>query len=259
MPTCGDNFRKWVTAIVILMTFSQPSFADFDLSLGGLARSYPLGGALEANAGYGILLWGDAGPPWYGYMRARLDGASALRFNSISPSLEIYPVSFFGIRAGGESIQNDADYSAYDCVTYVCRGRFYNTFVQAELTLGAGAFFVQGRMRRERWSQAVSGATAFIDPEAGLAMVGTGDSRTYYRGALGYKINENWTAVASMVYVQADSDNGISRFPFALVRFKTGAFTVAAGGGVFASKLKDEGAAALLIFNWEIWPSLALK
>lgn len=257
--TCGDNFRKWVTAIVILIAFSQPSFADFDLSLGGLVRSYPLGGAIEANVGYGILLWGDAGPPWYGYTRVRLDGTSAGVYNSISPSIELYPVSFLGVRAGGEAIQNDADYSAHDCATYVCRGRFYNTFVQGELTLGAGGFFMQARVRRERWTQAVPGVTAFIDPEAALALAGTGDSRTYYRGTLGMKIDESWSAIGSMIYIQADSDNGISRFPFGLVRYKTGRFTIAAGGGVFSSKLKSEGVAALVTFKWEIWPSLALK
>lgn len=255
----GDNFRKWVTAIVILISFSPSTFADFDLALGGLARSYPLGGGAEVNAGYGILLWGDAGPPWYGYTRLRLDGTSAATYNAASSSLEVYPVSFLGVRAGGEAIQNDAEYSAHDCVTRTCRGRFYNTFVQAELTLGVGSFFMQGRWRRERWSQSTSAPVEFVEPEAALALAGTGDSRTYYRGTLGMKLNDRWSVIGSMIYFQVDSNNGISRFPFGMFRYRTGEFSIAAGGGVFASQLKTEGPAALIIFNWEIWPSLALK
>ena len=259
MVSNGDNFRIQATAIVILILFSKFAFADFDLSLGTTTRSYPLGGGVEANAGYGILLWGDPNVPWYGYVRPRIDGQTAATYNSISASLEVYPLSILGFRAGGEAVQNDADYSAHDCQTYQCRGRFYNSFAQGELALGYGPVFAQGRWRRERWTKATSSSMAFIDPEAGLALAGTGDSKTYYRGMIGYKVNEKWTIAGAYIYIEADSDHGISRFPFAIVRYKSGDFSVAAGGGVFSSKLKPESGSALLFLTWDIWPSIALK
>lgn len=254
----GDNFKVRATAIVILLLCSQPLLAASDFAIGSTMRSYPLSGVLEADGGYDFLLWGATSSPWYGYLRPHIEGATALSYNSLAASLDFYPLSFFGVRAGGEAIQNDSDYSAYDCKTYICRGRYYRSFVQTELTVGAGSFFAQARWRRERWTQTNSSPLGFMEPTAGLALASGGDYQTIYRGMLGWKFDETWSVAGVLVYTQNDSNRGISRFPFAVIRYTAGDFTLGLGGGVFSSTLKPESGSALLFLWWKIKPSLAL-
>jgi hypothetical protein len=247
-----------MTAIVIFLFFSCRAFAGADFNFGSTERSYPLSGVLEADGGYDFLLWGATTSPFYGYLRPHLDGSTAGVYNQLGGSVDFYPISFLGSRFGGESIQNDSKYTAYDCETYVCLGRFYRTYAQAELTVGAGPVFAQARWRRERWTAGTPGSTSFIEPTAGLALNGAGDSQTLYRGTIGIKLNPNWTVAGVLVYYQADSNREISRFPFAVVRYVSGPYTVGVGGGVFSSALKAAEPSALLFLNWNVKPSLAL-
>ena len=132
------------------MLFTEAAFAGFDLRAGGIVRSYPLAGTVDAELGYGILLRGTANSPFSSYLRMKVDGSTAGIFNSAGAALEFFPLGILGVRAGGEALQNDKDYSAYDCEAHECLGRFYRTYIEAELTLGAGPVFVQGRWRRHR-------------------------------------------------------------------------------------------------------------
>jgi hypothetical protein len=247
----------WVPCFVVLALAGARGYAAADLSVGASVRSYPLSGVVEGTTGYGLVLYGTEGEPFAGYVRAALDGFTAGTYNSGVAKLEIFPLSILGIRAGGESVQNDADYKAYDCASYVCQGRFYETFVETELTLGYAGFFVQGRWRRERWTEANSTAGDFVEPTSGLLMDTAGESQTVYQGMLGYKWNEKWTTLAGIRY--AEDDDGYSQLPFGLLRWKSGGLSIGAGGGSFKSSLKERGPTAIAYLSWEIWPSVKLK
>jgi len=177
----------------------------------------------------------------------------------VDGAMEFYPLSFLGLRAGGESNQNDQAYRAYDCVTYNCLGRFERTYIRTELLLGAGPVFVQGVYQRERWTARHREARAFVEPTSGLALPASGDSQTVLRGVIGVKIGSSWSVAAGYNSVRADQVEGVSRFPFGLVRFNHADWTVGVGAGVFSSPLKDREAAALLTFEWVIRPSVALR
>lgn len=257
----SDIFRALATAIVVFCGFSGSAFAALDLSVDGTLRSYPLSGVVEVNAGSNYLLWGThtGDSPWYGYLRPRVDGATAGTYNSLGAGLELFPLSFLGARAGGEGIQNDSNYKSYDCVTYTCRGRFYRTYVEGEISLGAGPFFAQGRWRRERWTEPGAPAQFFIEPTSSLILAGTGDSQTVYRALVGGKLNLAWSLAGGLEYVESDAQRGVSRLPFALVRYSSRAFSAGAGGGVFSSTSKPSDFSAIGYLRWDIYPSLALK
>ncbi len=256
----GAALRVGATAIVILCSRVPVVHAGFDLSAGATFRSYPLSGAINAESGYGVLLWGtnSSGSPWYGYLRPHIEGSSALTYNSLGGAVEFYPLSFLGGRVGGEAAQNDRDYSAYDCVHYKCRGRFYRTYASVEMTLAAGPVFGQFRWQRERWTLSSPAPVAFVEPTNALALAGQGDSETVYRGMLGLNLNPSWSLLGVLVYAQAGSDHAISRFPFMLARYRRGYWTLAAGGGSYASAIKRQEMAALMFLNWEIKPSMGL-
>lgn len=241
--------------------FSFPVSADIDLTVGAQYRSYALSGMAYLNSGYGILLWGDQGESaWYGYVRPRVEVNSAAIYNSVDGGLEFYPISFFGIRAGGESVQNDSEYSAYDCDKYDCVGRFYHTYINTELTLGAGPVFFQGRYRRERWSKGHLDAKSFIEPTSGFALSKTGDSETILRGLMGVKLNSHWAVVAGYSFARADSSpSETSRSPVGMIRYSKDRWTAAVGGGSFSSPLKKREFTGVAYVEWSIWPSLALR
>ncbi len=252
---CGAALRFVAPTIVI---FAHSAHADFDLNLSASTRSYPLSGVLEAESGYGAKIWGDLSGPYYGYARVKADMASAVTYNSLQGSAEFFPIAFLGLRAGGEAIQSDAKYSAYDCELYLCVGRFYRTFAEAELSLGAGRVFVQGRARRERWTLKDTRAQDFIDPTSGLRLNPEGDSETVYHAIIGVKASEAWSILGVVRYAESDAYKGQSRFPSLIFRLKRGDWTFGFGAGVFESELKQKSFSTLGFLRWEIAPSLAL-
>jgi hypothetical protein len=255
----GDCFKPRAPAFVIAALISPTCFAELDFSLGAASRSYPLSGVIEAETGYGIVLWGDNTGPLYGYTRLKVDGSSALTYNSLGGALEFFPLAFMGARAGGEGIQNDKDYSAYDCDMHQCQGRYYRTYIEGELSLGVGPVFMQARWRRDRWTQKDPDREDFVDPTSGLLMKASGDAQTVYFGILGLKFNENWTGLAVLRYAEGENIRGFSQFPTGVLRYSDGSFSVGVGGGAFASDLKSRDFAAVAFLRWEVAPSVALK
>jgi hypothetical protein len=261
---CSDIFGFRLTAIVVLSAFSLCAKADIDLTLDTALRSYPLSGVLEADVGYDYLLWGSATPgakdnsPWYGYVRPSANSASSLTYNSLGAALDVYPLSFLGLRIGAEGIQDDSNYTGYDCSSYQCRGRFYRNYAQVQLSLGYAKVFFQGRIRRERWSQGQVSTEAFLEPTNGFALAPSGDAETVWRGLLGYKLDDNWMVAGLLIYAQADSNHGISRCPLGVVGYTWKSLSVAAGVGVFESPIRAQEGTGILIISWSAIPGLAL-
>ncbi len=252
MKKVDDQIRWWLPTFVVLV-LSWPAWANLDLGVGGTFRSYPLSGVVEGRAGYGFLLYGTAGSPFSGFVRPNFAVNSAATYNSGMAQLEVFPLAFLGIRAGGESVQNDKDYTPYDCETSRCLGRFHRTFFGSELTLGAGPVFVRGLWRRERWSQPKGQVGDFIEPTSGLVLRAEGESQTVYYGVGGYKISETWAVIGGVRY--AEDDGGFSRMPFGMVRFTSGDFALGVGAGEFESTLKDKGFTAWGYLSWDFIPS----
>lgn len=255
----GDRLGNRATAIVIFVLFSQASFAAVDASLGGTLRAYPLAGVMEAESGYNYLIRGSANSPFSSYVRTRALWSTAFVYNSLDGAIEFFPLAFLGLRGGGEAIQNDSKYSAFDCETYRCLGRYYRTYIEGELTLGAGPVFAQGRWRRERWTQDDGSAGDFIDPTSAVSLKSSGDSQTVYYAVAGFKFADHYTAMGVLRLSENDQLGGWSRFPYGVIRYQDGPLTLGVGAGQFESSLKTKGLSAIALIKWEFWPSLALK
>jgi hypothetical protein len=263
----GASFRSALPTIVACMALAMTSFLSLsagadglDLSLGGSFRSYALSGTANVDAGYGQRVWGDPSTPFFGYIRPQVSGYTAGTYNSLNGALEVFPLAFLGARAGGEAIQNDSKYTAYDCETYRCKGRFYRSFLETELSLGAGPLFAQARWRRERWSQPHAQGGDFIDPTSGLVMLSSGESQTVYYGVAGWNLNPTWALLAALRYAES-VDGGrtaISRMPFASVRYRRQGWSFIVGGGTFESTFKKRDFTALAMLSWEIFPAIGL-
>ena len=254
-----DHLRNWAPTIVALSMFSGAAFAGTDLNVGAVARHYPLSGVIEAEGGYGHVLRGTENGPFSSYIRARAYLTTVGFYNTADGAIEFYPLAITGFRAGGEIIQNNRDYTPYDCEKFRCTGQFHRTYVEGELTLGAGPVFAQARWKRSRWSQPRANAGDFIDPTSAIAIKSDGDSETVYYGVVGYKVSENWTALGVLRYSETDQLGGYSRFPYGVVRWKSGPLSIGAGVGVFESSLKDKDVAAVGLIRYEVKPSVSVR
>jgi hypothetical protein len=254
----GDVFKWWATTIVIFSSGNALAASKFDYWIGGQVRSFPLAGVIEGESGYNSLVWGDVASPFHGYVRPRLYGSSAGTYNSLDGALEFFPLAILGARAGGEAIQNDKNYTDHNCVLYACRGRFYRSYVEAELSLGAGDFFAQARWRRERWTQGQH-QPDFVDPTSGIAMQSDGDVQTVYFGILGYKFSSEWSGLAVTRYAEGTNLQKFSRFPYLIVKYQAGSFSIGAGGGFFQSSDHAQETSLVGFFKWEIEPSFAIR
>lgn len=246
--------KLWPVVIAFWVTNSGAFAASPDFSLGGSFRSYPLSGVVEAEAGYGFTLWGTPETPWSGYIRPKIEAASALTYNSLAEVIEVFPLSILGVRAGGESIQNDTKYSAYNCEDSNCLGRFYRGFLEMELTLGYHDFFARGYYRRERWSQKASGQN-FIEPTSGLIMNETGDAQTVFRYLVGYKYSEqsSWIGVFRLAQNNAHEKSNV--WAILLDRKWSESLSITLGAGHFDSHEKPGDLMALGYFRWSLRPN----
>jgi hypothetical protein len=234
-----------------------------DFSLSTPLRSYPLSGVLTADLGFGQQLWGQQSP-WYGYARLGTRVHSAVTYNAVEGVVDVFPVSFLGVRGGHEWIDNQKDYPSYECTaTQKCQGQFARRYIEAELTLGAGALFGQFRARRERWTQngsraGVDDPTWFVEPSAGLLVNRVGGSQSVGLVSLGWRWSESWATLALYRHVENDEQQS-SSFPVLAQQWRQGPWSAVVGGGWFASELKSEGLSVVLALRWSPRPGLSLQ
>lgn len=266
----GDAFR-WgrptIVAVLLLLLnwailFSRGAEAAqqnglVDLKLGASFRSYPLSGVGEIESGLNLRLWGDLNSVLYGYLRPRVIASSAGAYNSLDGALEVFPFSFLGVRAGGEAIQNDLDYTAYDCFSRLCRGRFYRSYAEAELSLGAGRVFARVKGRRERWTMKGRPAGDFVEPTSGFLLNTVGESETVMTSFLGVHLSPTWTVLGLWRHA-SDDERETSDLSALNVQLKLNDVSLGVGTGSFQSSLKKREFTALFFLQWEIWPSMAL-
>jgi hypothetical protein len=237
---------------VVLLPLPR-AMAGFEPSVSALARSYPLSGSLNAKLGYSAVLWGQPGNenPWFGYIRPSIGGATAGSYNSGNAEIAVFPISFIGFSAGGESISNGADYRAYDCDTYGCRGKFWRTYASASLALGAGPFFLVGRGKVEKLKQHPDQALDFIEPTSGLAAQQNGDELKTATGVLGIKISPSWIVAYTYSWSEMKEVDGQSQTNLGLIMWNLGTWKLAVGGGAFHSELKEKEATGVLRIEWQ--------
>ena len=174
------GYNPFVSRVVFFiylleLIFSSFAWAAWDTSLEGSYRSFPLGGVAEWGLGYGQRVWGSDRGPFYGYVRVGAVVEGVENYEAHAVSAEIFPLSFFGVKLGRRWVQNHNDYEDYDCVVYVCRGRFLEDFVEVPLYLSVGSILGVAVYRESGWvsdgGNDLGGKTDFIEPTSGLPLV----------------------------------------------------------------------------------------
>lgn len=199
-----------LSVLLYFYSFSENSaHAEFDLSVGGYSRSYPLGGSAELNMGYSLVLWGQSASPFLGYIRLATDIEGVVDYFSSTAKIEIFPVSFLGVRAGQAFSQSHLDFDEFDCEVFLCRGKFTENFYEVPLFLAYSDFIFSSSYRVGNWRSDKDNMSAlkteFIDPTSGLNLnISDQDTVKRARAILMYNLSENFRLGYSETYYWAD-------------------------------------------------------
>jgi hypothetical protein len=257
------NLRKISAAIVTLagLSFTNSSHADFDFNIEGFSRTLPLAGFAEVQLGYDSLLWGSAGAAevLYGYLRPYVELDTGGTYNSGLVGVEVFPISFLGIKAGQEWIQNDTKSISFHCSKYSCAGTSTRAFVESSLSVGFSGWFLLAGGRWEKWHEKTTSNGDFLDLSSGLAATSTGDSQLVLHGVTGFQTSAEWSVIADMHFYKMVTHAGISRFFFLGPRWKQDTVTVAFGPTYYSSTEQDGGFGGFIWLTWTPYPSLALQ
>ncbi|MBX7231916.1 MAG: hypothetical protein K1X29_07495 [Bdellovibrionales bacterium] len=243
----------FVLTAITLNNLPQKAMASGDLQMGLSGRTYPLGGTLNLESGYKILIWGSDNnqSPLQGYLRPSLQYKNAGQYNAGTLKLEFFPVSILGIAGGGESVSNNTKYKPFNCQTYQCLGKTWRTFVETTLKVGYGPWFVLGRGRLEDWHQEPGHSKDFIEPNSGLAAKFDGDRLKNLLVATGWKLNDHWTLLYTGIFAQMMITRGKSETQLGLVKWNHEGWEIYLGAGTYRSELKPIAVTAVLDINYK--------
>lgn len=235
-------------------------------------RTYPLGASLDANVGYGLVLYGEDGDktdPIYGYIRAEIDGSASRDYSGWGYQFQLFPISFLGISAGQFFYDNQANYSAYDCTNYFCIGNFREDFIEGRLGLAYGPVFLIARFKSSLALESNSSGLAsggYISPDYSLALDRARDKVEKTTVLVGYDLDDHFSLIANYIRSAADNSGQSSQFYLGGILYKLDDLKVGLLGGAYSNQSpgsqsaidKTQDFTALLSIQWNVFPSVAL-
>lgn len=239
------------------------AFANYDLSAGFGARSYPgLGAEGFAEFGYNQLLYGDAPGKgiFYGLIRPSLKVASSAVINSYDAKIEVYPISIIGFAAGHQYIKSDfEDFNFYDCDEVRCKGDLKKDYVHMRAVLGYGPIVAIGMVEESR--------NAYNDPNNSELPVAEfrfaikanpgSDENVRSQYILGYRIDKNMFAAISeyVYYKESEQFHKLNLLAYVSQSEK---YNITYGIGTFESSDQELGAVGVIRYIYRFKPSFRL-
>ncbi len=232
---------------------------NLDLSIDAVGRTYPLGGGLSATAGYGALVWGadqqaEPGGMRYGFLRPSVTLTTSGYFNAVAAELELFPVSFAGLRIGKEYYTNYDDYEDYDCTVYECQGKFDSVYLEADMALKYRQFIYLGKASKARLDRRSSTDRFFMEPVSGLPADPTGDRLVEYVNTFAYSFNERWMlALQDQRWKMKKSETRSKSLALNLVRTAK-RWNATVGLGRYDSDILDDDVMAIIKLEYIVLP-----
>jgi hypothetical protein len=248
-----------LTVLVAFFSFSSAQAAvtnpGFDYLIKGGGQTYPLGGIITAQAGYGVKLWeGSApeeGPQWkYGYLRPAIELQTAGTVNRASAGLEIYPISILGIRGGYGLSQRTLSYvQDFDCSEVMCDETLNYDYLQANLMGGYQSFILSVMGKYEKFTASDSSKPFYEEMSYLVGQAGHDDLRTLDVFA-GYKLSERWTSGVRAIYQEFVFSQNNSSSMFAVGSYTEGFWNGMLALGQYKSSHQDSRFSAILSISY---------
>ena len=139
---------------IVLFFLSISAHANFDLTLGAAARSWPsLGPEVNLESGYNFVFWGEGNKrnPLYGLIRPSFIIRSAAVINSLDARFEFYPISFISLALGHKYINSNWDrFNFYDCKKVRCKGEIHRDYLEFKMAMSFSGITTVGKILMSR-------------------------------------------------------------------------------------------------------------
>ncbi|OFZ80317.1 MAG: hypothetical protein A2583_03355 [Bdellovibrionales bacterium RIFOXYD1_FULL_53_11] len=232
--------------------------ADFDFGVSAFLRSFPLSGTLGIEGGYNHLIWGrdprtnESPSPLYGFARPSLFAATSGLYNSGGVQLEIFPVSFAGMRIGAWLEHSIGAYSGIDCTRHECSGLSQRRYIEVPVGAAIGPVFAGLAFKLEGLAHQSSAAKPFIEPEFSLPARSTYDNILSVRTVLGAGLGYGIRVFYLNAFARMDALRGYSTWNYLVGQYSDGPWKMTFGAGVFSSSLRGAGISAIAGIKWTL-------
>lgn len=263
LRNCENIQMNRFSVCFLFILCSWHCLAQTDVTFSTTLRSYPLTGVMEAQAGHSFLLWGEPkdANPLFGYVRPFASYHFIPGYMGANVGLDIFPVSFLGLRYVQEQGENNKDYLSYNCEIRHCRGSLKNNSLETFLALAWRDFFWVGRYKTGRREFSTDNSTHEEYVDSGLSaalLVGEVNLVKAQTMVLGYKWSERINTSYLYQAVFNDSDKRLSLLSSVNIQYKLNSLEVLFGVGRMESKLKEGATTLLFRLGWNYKEKLGL-
>ena len=248
------------SVLIALLVFSSSSTAladgwDYNASFG--ARSLPIGASFFGDGGYGITAWGEKTKDQFifGYVRPNLRVATSALVDNGDLGVDLYPISFLGVRLGSSLATRNVTLDTLDCSLVACGGTLGRNSIETKLTLGAAGYFMQATAVYENQTPSIK-SVPYADEVASLAGRTGGDQLLKNELIVGREFDGGYVgglhfSAARMIASGANNDEQ------SLVGgYKKGRWTYLAGAGAYESSTQSRSLSMFALFSWSGIPKI---
>ena len=237
------------------------------------AQSYPLGGMLTGAIGYGQKIWsaesnsadrvdiGDSSesPDWhYGYLRPAFELKTTAVTNRLTGALEFYPISIFGLSAGGGAdLSHYNHFTGIDCSRVTCGGTLMFQFFQAKLIGGIGKLIFTATARYDSYYTREATHSFYDYMSYLIGQPGHDDLKSLTLLSL-YRLNDTWSLGGVGIFQQMVLSHGNNSEVFVVGNYTRGPWQLSMGFGDFHSDHQPLKPAALMLLTYTFNKSVGL-
>ncbi len=248
--------------VLFLLANTSFSLAGLDFKYGASARSYPsLSGDVNAQAGYGIPIWGTPGSgTMYGLIRPALDLSSSGVVYSYDANVTVYPISFIGLGVGRKELTSEySDFTYYECEDIRCKGKLNKEYGFVKLALGYGNIkMVTAYTEFENTYDDEKKTELGVAEYEYILIVNPKEEkqirRLYY---LGYDMGDKSIGLLSDQHQFLESDKDY-QLNIGFYQFNLGSFRTTVGIGSLQSSDQKPGVTGIFRISHTLLPSMAL-
>lgn len=243
---CCPRLKFFIFIIFFHLT-SQAHQGDYSVTLG--TRTTPVAIQAEANAGYGLLLWGEASTPLYGYFRPSVTLASSSTLTGTA-ALDFYPVSFLGFTIGNTYNNRLADLPSINCEKADCRNWLNFNFMRARLLGKFGSFVTSLQYEKRIYDSNDDKTKSFGEGSYVVLLAPQDEVSETWQAIVGYKFTEQFAAGINSEYFRTHKSEEHEEMQLLFAKRKIQEWTYTVGLGRFASSQFGIGPQAVFIITW---------
>lgn len=245
--------QKTFYSLLLSLAIAPSAEAQLDFAVYGDGRVTPAATQLQADAGYGFLVYGERENenPFYGYVRPAVSLASSSTVTG-NIFVDVYPVSFFGVTLGKSFNNRLADLPGLDCGLADCRDWLNYSYFQIRLLGKYKKFLGSLVFEKTFYDDNEEKAVPFADGTNVVFLAPIGEEGSRWQAIAGYGWSAEWAVGIYIWDFRTKITNEANDFQLLFLRRTFNEWNVTVGAGRFGSSQYGVGPQATLSFAWTL-------